>query len=215
MHANFECKRQLNRAGHTLLELLLVLAILAIVLSVAIPTYESMISERRLHKSAETLELVLHEARVKAMRTGQSQVFKYTLGSGNYTCTAWLDGNDDLNSGPGATLMNEVGQVMETSSDPYAAATTQDASKDDKNLDEGIQFASANTAIDSRANYAEMESNGGMVTSSSPPIMFYPDGTATTAEIVLQNENGSRRVIQIRGLTGRTRLIAGDARTTP
>ncbi len=207
MNANFQWKQPRVRAGHTLLELLLVLAILAMGLALAIPTYESLVSERRLQKSAEELELQLQEARVKAMRTGQSQVFRFEIGANTYVCEPWMSGKEELNAGPGAVLQDGSGQAVETSTSNIN--TIVDTSKTQRQLEEGIVFASANTANDSRAQLAVLQENGGTAgATSSTPVMFYPDGTATTAELILEDPKGNRRAIQIRGLTGRTKLTA-------
>lgn len=206
-------KKRIIRSGHTLIEVLLVLAIMAVVMAMAIPTYESLVSARRLQKSAESLEIQLQEARVTAMRTGQSQVFRFSIGSDTYTCEAWLSGTEEMNSGPGATLQDISGQLIETGRNVSEGNSIADVAKGSKKLEEGIQFASANTTSDSRTTYAQMQAGELSATgpSVSTPIMFYPDGTATTAEIVLQGPNGEQRAIQIRGLTGRTKLVAVES----
>ncbi len=66
------------------MELLLVLAVLAIVMAIAMPTYQGMIVSARLQQSAEKLELEMKRARVAAIRTGQAQVFRFQIGGGAY-----------------------------------------------------------------------------------------------------------------------------------
>ena len=202
------------RTGHTLIELLLVLAILAMAMAMAIPTYESMVSGRRLQNSAESLEVQLQEARVKAMRTGQSQVFRFDVGASTYTCEPWLSGAEELNSGPGAAMQSLSGQILETSSSPGSLGSQVDVSKGSKKLEEGIVFASANTANDSRTAYAQVQEGGATAVGGNTPVMFYPDGTSTTAEIVVQDSEGRQRTIQLRGLTGRTKMVARNAQTS-
>ena len=41
----------------------------------------------------------------------------------------------------------------------------------------------------------------------SPPIHFFPDGSATDAEVILALDGGSSIRVQIRGLTGSTRIV--------
>jgi prepilin-type N-terminal cleavage/methylation domain-containing protein len=198
-----------SRAGFTLLELVLVLAILAAALSVAVPTYDSMIVERRLQESAEAIELKMQGSRVEAMRTGQAQVFRFEIGGSQYVSDAWLSQEDSLNAAAGATQMDFSGQRVEVSSSNPYASTLAPTSGTTIQLPEGVTVASAQSVRDSRAALAEQEAGmaGGATTSWSTPILFYADGTSTTAIIVLQDSRGRRRSIQLRGLTGQCRIV--------
>jgi len=40
----------------------------------------------------------------------------------------------------------------------------------------------------------------------STPVLFFPDGTSTTAELTLTNQYGATVMISLRGLTGGSRL---------
>ncbi|HEY0954437.1 MAG TPA: prepilin-type N-terminal cleavage/methylation domain-containing protein [Roseateles sp.] len=58
--------------GFTLIEAVITLAVLAIILSVAIPSYNSYISRQRLRHVAELLELDLRRARALAVDEGRN-----------------------------------------------------------------------------------------------------------------------------------------------
>lgn len=217
------------REGFTLLELLLVLSILAVLAGLAIPTFESMISSRRLQQSVDKLQNQLLEARVEAMRTGQAQVFRATIHGNSYSITPWLSGDEDRDAAAGATVMTAGGVVEteRTESGGVAAANT-DASDSIESVDSDVMFLSIDTLVDAR-NALELQRSGEIapmpgsaaVSSSgslSSPLLLYPDGTSTTAQIILADIQGRRMAIQLRGVTGRStnlRLTSVDASTLP
>lgn len=208
------CSRQhrSKRLGFSLMELLLVLAVLATVMAIAMPTYQGMIVAQRLQQSAEKLELEMRRARVAAIRTGQAQVFRFQIGAGQYESKAWLGADDAINASGGATVQNSAGMIVETASDGSSLGTAQTKDDQGQKLEEGIVFVSADSVADSRT-VAEATQNGQVATAGgwSSPILFYPDGTATTAKIIIQDDQGGSRFVQIRGLTGQTQIVKPQA----
>jgi Tfp pilus assembly protein FimT len=221
-------RRSANRAAFSLLELILVLVILVTLAGFAIPTFESMISSRRLKASVDRLQNELLEARVEAMRTGQAQVFRASLHSGSYSLSAWLGGNEDSDASAGATVMTAGGVVETERTDTGAvAASTPDASESTKTLEKNVMFFEIQTLVDAR-NALEIQKSGELVPLAgasaattgglSSPLLLYPDGSATTAQIILADERGRRMAIQVRGVTGRStslKLSAIDPASLP
>jgi prepilin-type N-terminal cleavage/methylation domain-containing protein len=217
------------RKGFTLLELLLVLSILAILAGLAVPTFESMISSRRLQQSVDKLQNQLLEARVEAMRTGQAQVFRATIHGSSYSITPWLSGDEDRDAAAGATVMTAGGVVETERTDSGAvAASSTDGSDSIETVDSDVMFLSVDTLVDAR-NALELQksgeiapmpgsSSGSTSGSLSSPLLLYPDGTSTTAQIILADIQGRRMAIQLRGVTGRStnmRLTAVDPSNLP
>jgi Tfp pilus assembly protein FimT len=217
-----------RRSGLTLFELILVLIILVTLAAIAFPTLEAMVSSRRLQQSAERLQNELLEARVEAMKTGQAQVFRATINGNTYTIEPWLSGNEDSDASAGATVMSASGVVeTERTSTGQVALSSISADGDAKQLDNDVQFMGIETLVDAR-NALEIQKSGETVPMAgvgtavsggiSSPLLVYPDGSSTTAQIILADSRGRRMAIQLRGVTGRSsivRLATVDASSIP
>ena len=206
-----------NRAAVTLFELLLVLAILVAMAGVAIPTFASMVGSRRLGESIEKLRNDIMSGRVTAMRTGQAQVIRVTLQGKEYTVAPWLSGAEAQDASAGATLM-QSGQLVQTQAAAGGGSvSTAPNATSAKQLSDGVSFAAVETLIDSRNALAIQQETGTAPSSGSSsqgdgsgmssPLLLYPDGSCTTAQIILTDENGRRMAIQIRGVTGQIKSV--------
>ena len=207
--------RQASRVGFTLLELLLVLTILVAIGAIAAPKLSDVLERQKLNGSATNLRLAWDEARLEAMRTGQAQVFECDVGTGQYTVKPLILQSDITNAGAGATVMTQAGTMVETQENgfftaPDAAAPSADAQT--KNLEEAITFVSCLVSSDMRAYSVAQESqaanNLGVSTNTVvQQVIFYPDGSTSTAEVQIQNERGEIRGIRMRGLTGHSSIV--------
>ncbi len=217
--------RASNRTAVTLLELMLVLALLVAFAGIAIPSFESMVSSRRLSQSIEKIRNEIMAGRVMAMRTGQAQVMRMTLQGKDYSISPWLGGSEAQDASAGATLM-QSGQAIQTQATSGGGATsTSESSGSTKQLGEGIQFSTVETLIDSR-NALVIQQSGGTVPTNggssqgdgsglSSPLLLYPDGSCTTAQIILADDRGRRMAIQIRGVTGQLKSMRLTSVATP
>ncbi len=198
------------RRAFTLIELILVLAILAVAASFAIPTFEAMITSRQLSQAVDKVRLELQRARLEAIKTGQAQVFRCHVGVGEYTLEPWLKANDEVEANAGATVVTQLGQVVDTTSNAgLVGGTLADPTAGQKILEDGIIFSDAQIQNDMRA-LSEQNPADSMVASAtgwSSPVLLYPDGSTTTAHLVLQDTRGRRFAVQLRGLTGEASVI--------
>ena len=215
-----------QRSAVTLFELLLVLAIMVAVAGIAIPTFDSMIGSRRLGDSIEKLKNAIMAGRVTAMRTGQAQVMRMTLQGKDYSIAPWLGGNEAQDASAGATLM-QSGQAMKTQAvaGGGSVSTLADTSGGGKQLSEGVVFTAVETLVDSRNALAIQQAGGTVPTAGgssqgdgsglSSPLLLYPDGSCTTAQIILADGKGRRMAIQIRGVTGQLKSMRMVSIATP
>lgn len=199
------------RRGFTLLEVLLVLAILAALAGLAAPTIDSMITSRKLSVAADQIANDIAEGRIRAIQTGQTQVFEATLGGRNYTVKPWLTANDEINASAGATITTSTGLTLDTSAAAGGGVESSPSTGQSKELelDPYVQFIAVETLMDTRSAAAIQTETGalpasgsGAAGSTSNPVLIYPDGSSTTAQIILVDQKGRRMVVQLRGIVG-------------
>jgi len=204
------CVRPVKRA-FTLLEVLLVLAILAALAGLAAPTIDSMITSRKLSAAADQIANDIAEGRIRAIQTGQTQVFEATLGSRNYTVKPWLTTSDEINASAGATITTSTGLTLDTEASPGGGMNTSQSSGESKQLelDPYVQFIAVQTVMDTRSAAAIQTETGslpvaesGAAGATSNPVLLYPDGSSTSAQIILIDQKGRRMVVQLRGIVG-------------
>ena len=173
------------------MELLLVLAVVVVVLSMATPSVNRMFQRNALDRGADNVRAAMGKARVKAIKNGDVYAVFVSLGSN------WFD------VGPFANSKNQIGRANQD----QAIANQQGNSGFEENiLPGGVKFVASEVLSDARA--AEVlsgtESSGG---GGLKQILFYPDGTSQNASVVLQNEIGGIVEIQLRGLTGLSKSV--------
>ncbi len=201
-----------NRVAFTLLEIMLVLSIIAIIGAIAVPRLTHVYERQKLRGMANEMRLVWDTARLKAMQTGQSQVFQCLPASGKYSVTPLVLQSDAVNAGAGATVMLSGGNIAQTQSDGFLAAAEPHLASA-KDLEHGIVFVSCQVVGSQRA-YAvsqDAQASGNADVNAqtlNQSVIFYPDGSTSTAELRIQNERGDIRAIQLRGLTGHSRVVS-------
>lgn len=198
--------------GFTLLELMLVLALMAVIGSLAIPRMGDVFERQRVNGAATELRLAWDEARLEAMRTGQAQVFECSIGTNEFTVKPLMLNSDMTEAAAGAEVMTGVGTVVETQDNGMLAAAAPPSDPQSDKLDEKISFVSCQVASDLRSySVAEESANSGTGQLSTQTVgqqvIFYPDGSTSTAEVQIKNERGEIRGVRIRGLTGHSKIV--------
>lgn len=201
-----------SRTGFTLLELILVLAIMVLLGALAVPRLNDVFERQKLNGAASDLRLAWEEARLQALRTGQAQVFECIVGTNEYSLKPLVLQSDSANAGSGATVMTGAGTLVEAQDSGYYAAADLSAAET-KKLEEAISFLSCQVASDLRAyTVAQEAQSSGMgdvsTQSVSHQVIFYPDGSTSTAEVQIENTRGDVRAVRMRGLTGHSRIVA-------
>ena len=188
-----EAPRPLRRRGLTLVEICLVLALLVVIGSFAIPLLGGAVERRALVSGAGMLQAGWTRARLAAMQSGQTYVVRFEPKGSRFQVLS-LD-----------QLSLPESQEMQPE-DPEADNSPYDILRFFKTrLPDGVIFASANVS-NSNQFTATMGSAGDGPWSS--PIIFRPDGTTSDATVLLVNEPGQTIRVTLRGLTGTS--IASD-----
>ena len=198
-------RARVRRRAFTLMEVLLVLAILVALTAIAWPMLDKAFAHRRLFIAADQVRAAWGGARVDAMDSGQTYVFQYCLDGGNYRieCKATAITADD-------PLFGDLfDQPAAGASNPTSMGGANSTGSQSKKLPEGVTFAGSQTAADTRAaalgavtDQAGSDSADRAAAGWSDPILFYPDGTTSTAQLALQNQNNRCIILSLRGLTG-------------
>ncbi len=178
------------RRAYTLLEMLIVLALLAALTGLSWPAVRGMLANSKLRSAAKQVRVALATARWKAMESGEPRRFRYGPGSNWFEVGPLRPTVDpgDFPARPGHGLTKARLQT-----------TTRDL------LPGGIRFA-------------EPPNPGQEASRSSPPepdddeepgsqsIVFQPNGRSSQARIVLEGERGLSIEVVLRGLTGTTKI---------
>ncbi len=188
-----EATRLPRRSGLTLIEVSLVMALLVIIASFAIPVLNGAIERRSLVSGAGLLQAGLTRARLAAMQSGQTYVVRVEPKGSRYQILS-LD-----------QLSLPESQVLQPDN-PDAENSAYDILRLFKNrLPEGVIFGRADIANSNQLAATVGDTSGG---AWSSPILFRPDGTASDATILLVNEPGQTVRVTLRGLTGTA--LAGE-----
>jgi prepilin-type N-terminal cleavage/methylation domain-containing protein len=169
------------RGGFTLLEMLLVLALMSALAAVAIPSFQGPLADRRLRSSAEHVRAAWLTARSEAMTSAQIYMFRYEPQTGDYTIGPW-DGD---------------GSGVETASNSLSVVSGAPTT-----LPEGVTFVGGSTQQDTRSAAVDATGASAIGGSSAPPVLFYTDGSTSTVELQLAHEIGLGVTLSMRGLTG-------------
>ncbi len=202
-----------GRSAFTMMELMLVMAILAAIAAMSWPAVSRAYEGLRLKKAGEQLQAAFGHARVQAMTSGVSQVFTFQPGTGQYTVSSLQDGSETTESDSAAASSSSATISPSPSSTPAAAPAGSSVTTGDNGsgcvyqLPDGYLFAGSQRVLDSRAATAESEISGNSTSSAdTPPVLFYPDGTASEAVVTISNPTGRSISVTLRGLTGVARM---------
>ena len=182
------------RPAVTLVEVLLVLCLLVAIASIAWPSLERPLSNQRLRKAADLVRVVWGRARVRAMSTGQTLVFRHSIEGDRYSIQTYA-GPESVTSAESADAPADTSRYE---TDPAFMLGPE------PRLPEKMTFVSGQTTTDARAESLTLEeapmADGGQ--GWSEPILFYPDGSTSTATVVIRNEYDRCIELSLRGLTG-------------
>jgi hypothetical protein len=166
------------------METMLTLALLAGVTALAWPALEKPFALQRLKKAGDQIHAELTRARGVAIRSGRTQELLIDATTGRYAVLPTVDYTD-------------ADQMPSDNGNGLTTAGTA--------LPEGIRLAEI-SAIDDVTPAPQpvgfVQSGGDEAQPASQTIYFHPDGTTSTAVLVLADEYGMALQVQLRGLTG-------------
>ena len=189
--------------GMTLLELLLVMVVLVVVAALALPALRGPMANRRLGKSAELVRAAWARARVDAMESGRTYVFRHTPGSNDFRVRPWTRPEDILTS-------DRVDGDFERDAavDDVRPGDGSSEKRSLRTLPDDVFFLDGEIVDDARGAALLIDESVSRLEDDeqSAPIFFYPDGTTSDARVALANQRRWVVTIRLRGLTGVARV---------
>lgn len=195
-------------SGYTLIEILIVMAVLAAMAAFTVPAMRGPLDKSRLRAAGRDVSAALSRARALAIREGVGMQFVFRPGGNQWQIqraglppmqSRQLDSVDSTsNAADNSTDLQTLGASVVRAGQLPAGIVFQPASVEDPFTTE-ILTNSVETAEISAVEAANQW---------SAPITFRPNGRSEDAELVL---NGARRFavrIQLRGLTSAVRYSA-------
>jgi prepilin-type N-terminal cleavage/methylation domain-containing protein len=190
-----------SRAGYTLLELVLVLAIMVILAAMIYPSAESMYGHLKLSQGADTVRDAWAAARAHAINEGRPYRFAIIPGQGNLRIAP--DSSEYWAGG---------GPTQNESDDPDNKPLVET-----KTLPKGLRFSSGDSAPPPvTQGPSSIPEDGISPDMWSTRTVFLADGTATDdVEVIFGADGTMGRVLKLRALTGAVtaRQIKLDGRT--
>lgn len=181
--------------------MLLVIAILAVIAAMSWPSIRAMLESESVRQAAGQIRNSWGKARVMAMKSGRIYAFQYKPGAEQYRLQVWYGADDQLESSDGSGPV-ATASGLSSENQPTAVGEAEER------LPEGVTFTFGQTT-DTRGEQVAAEklskANGEELT-WSPPIFFYPDGTASAAQVVIMGRDGRLMQLDLRGLTGIARV---------
>ena len=190
-----------RRPAFTLLELLLTLSVLAAVAAVAIPQAGLLLGDRRLVRAGEQLRVEMTRLRVDAMRDGRVMMLEGMIEGSSFRVKPFFsiaDSTEALDqTGSQSGLLSGATQGV-----AVTVEVDQEAAESLVELPEDIVVSAVGVVSAARASEIEQLTLADQGEGWSRPILFYPDGSTSTAAVTLSHETLGRVVVKIRGITG-------------
>lgn len=177
-----------DTSGFTLLELIIVLAVMIAVAAMSLPMLQRSFSGQKLDKGADLVRAHMGRARVNAIRNGEIFAFYYQI------------------EGPAFRVGPFNAETIDSLKDVPLNEEERTSNFDfgDDLLPREVRFSMSLTHTDARAAAAMVSAN--YQPGDMRPILFYPDGTSQTAKVILQNKENDAVQVTLRGLTGTTTI---------
>jgi type II secretion system protein H len=197
--------RTSRTGGFTLVEMIVVLAVLALLATLTLPMLRTSLRDSRLREAGRVLRAELTRARLRAIETGIPQQFRFRPGTRRFEVAA----RTPSAAGIGRTFSASGTRRLGANPDrPGAGKPSQ------HELPEGVVFYDQQTAAVPSAQPGGLAPlDGGRW---SPSIVFYPNGRTANARIRLRGRSDTYVDVVVRGATGSTtigRVMRSEANT--
>lgn len=198
-----ETRHPPHPSGFTLIEMLLVLALLVSLLLMTYPTLNRLHLEHQLKQGAEQVRLQLTSARLHALQSGIDYQFRYEPGGkrfvalpADYQAIQTQAAATQNNAGGASVIVYWKTQGEFKVKVSFSAQTAPQFGN--PQLPPQPLPAEFLTGFENSAQLA------GIAWSS--PLVFKPDGSAQDFTVEIEHESGAYVILEVRGITGGTNV---------
>lgn len=170
------------------------MAVLVAAMTLAWPMLRGAFESVRLQKGADLVRSEMSAARVKALTSGEIHALRWQPGASQFQIERWRGPDSALESADAAGNSEAA---------PAEASTVV---VDQFTLPEGIAFGEADLPPDARAQQNQLLGKA-PAAADGLSVLFYPDGSTSTATLLLQSSRGEQVAVELRGITGVSKLI--------
>ncbi|MEO2032139.1 MAG: prepilin-type N-terminal cleavage/methylation domain-containing protein [Planctomycetaceae bacterium] len=178
-----------RRTGFTLLELLVVVAILVVMAAMVAPNVVNQMQETRVAQAAESVRDVISRSRTFALDAGIDYQFRYEPNGRNFVVIPLELEPVDSNSSAGDSETSSYVRLSGELNEGFRLLAVDDDQQKIESL-EAAWFGQLDNALQlSQASWSE-------------PVIFRFDGTADDAAIQVTTDERLAADLSVRGLTG-------------
>lgn len=183
-----------NQRGQTLVEMVVMLVIMGLTATAAVPTFASAHRQAALRRATEQVRAQMWMARSEAVTTGYATALVFDrLDGGGWRCTVVRDGDGDgvRHADMAAGIDLPVRGVLELRADQA-----------------GLGFVTGVPIPDPSGNGAMAGDLDDPVRAGSGDVLtFTPQGTSTSGTLYFSDGHRAMRALRIFGVTGRFRTL--------
>lgn len=181
--------------GYTLLELIVVVALVALLVGLSLPAMRGPLSKSELRSAARQVCHELAKARLDAIQSGVARQFRFRPGTRRFEIAR-------RSTSPAGTRLpftsGVAGGPPATAGGPLQGETAR------FDLPDGVCFFGQKKAQTSPIDFPPTAAAG--TVEWSTPVMIYANGRTSSARIRLHGERGYYVDLTLRGLTGSTKI---------
>lgn len=186
-----------RRRGFTLLEMVLVLAIIVAVGAIAAPIFRGSLEIEKLRKGIELVAADWVETSALAMETGETQVWLCEVGSSGFSASTYS------NTG-GLTPTEAATTVADTTGLSATSGSASGSGSFGQTMPEGISISEV---LVSEGDTMVTMAENSMADASNATVFFYPDGTSSSARLSVIDEQQRTMTVVMNGLAGTVRVL--------
>lgn len=180
----------------------MVLSVLAAIASVVIPQVGLLVGDRSVVRAAEQMRVQMTRMRVDAMRQGRVLMMQAMVDGSEFRARPLYSAADATEAidqtGSQSSLLTGADQAN------FVAPSYGASDEEVFELPDGVRVQSVGVVSAARAMEIEQSAASEIAAGWSQPILFYPDGSTSTAVVVVVSDGIGRVVVRLRGITGDT-----------